>query len=699
MATMTKMRDNAHIFIIAFIVIFVAFWVVSDADIGTLLQGSQNEIGNIDGREITYQEFNALVQQVAEQRRAENEGQELDENSLASIREQVWNEFITQAVIDRAVVEYGITASDQEINDWVRSPNPPEQITQYFKDSTGALNREAYEQFLINPGPENQQALLAIEGQLRSELIRSKLTALLASTMFVTDDKLMDAYNERSLKMAANFVLFNPGVIASKDTSAPTDEEFAEYYERNKEQYKIEDSRKMKYVIFPDVAAASDSTAVLEDLQKISEKALGGADFLKLIDTYSTKPYEDAWVSLQELPAEVVSTIAGKSIGDIVGPVASDAGVALYKIMDQRDGTETLVKASHILLRVDGGQNEDAQRAKAADILREAKSSSDFAALAGRYSEEPGAVQSGGSLPWFGKGRMVKEFEEAAMAASVGSIIGPVKTQFGFHIIKIEDKTSKEVKLASIIMQIDASGRTRDLNFERAEDFAFLAGETSFDQEAQEEGLQIQETPEFSEQSGSFIPGIGLSVPLMKFAFEGAVGDISEVQRASSGYVVAVLTDNIPAGYRELSSEMKLQIAPQIVFERQMNKTLEMAKSMSSGKSIEQIAASSPALRLDSTGLFTIAQGPGSVGRDDAFIGKLMGLEIGEMTKPFKGQRGVYVAKLLMKTPFDEAAFKVGRDELRRQTLQQSQNEFIQSWLEQKKEDLEIVDNRYRFFR
>lgn len=96
MGMMTKMRDNAHVFIIAFIVVFVAFWVISDVDLGSIMQGSANEIGNVGGKAISYQEFQAVVDRVSEQRRQQNEGRELTENDFMQIREQVWNDFVTQ---------------------------------------------------------------------------------------------------------------------------------------------------------------------------------------------------------------------------------------------------------------------------------------------------------------------------------------------------------------------------------------------------------------------------------------------------------------------------------------------------------------------------------------------------------------------------------------------------------------------------
>ena len=88
------------------------------------------------------------------------------------------------------------------------------------------------------------------------------------------------------------------------------------------------------------------------------------------------------------------------------------------------------VNAAHILVK---------EESKARDILAMAKSGQDFGSLARTHSECPSA-REGGNLGWFGKGQMVKEFEEAAFKGSKGDVVGPVKTQFGWHLIKINDK-------------------------------------------------------------------------------------------------------------------------------------------------------------------------------------------------------------------------------------------------------------------
>ncbi|WP_276330851.1 peptidylprolyl isomerase [Orenia marismortui] len=104
------------------------------------------------------------------------------------------------------------------------------------------------------------------------------------------------------------------------------------------------------------------------------------------------------------------------------------------------------VKAKHILIKTDDKSEKEA-KAKAQKILKELKQGADFAKLAKKYSEGPSA-KNGGELGYFGKGRMVAEFEEAAFNLEIGEVSEPVKTQFGYHIIKVEDK--KESQLLSL---------------------------------------------------------------------------------------------------------------------------------------------------------------------------------------------------------------------------------------------------------
>jgi peptidyl-prolyl cis-trans isomerase D len=700
MGMMTRMRDHAHVFIIAFAVVFIAFWVISDINPAELLRGSRNEIGNIDGKSITYQEYQDMVEQVIKERKKENPTMETDENAIASVREQIWGDYITRAVIDHAVKDLNISVTDQEINDWVRSDNPPEVLAKYFRDSTtGTFNRENYMLFLSKPEPANREAMIQIEKQLKDELTRTKLTTALSGAIHVSEQDLRNKFIDQNLQLSASYVYFDPRTLAAKDTAAPTEQEYKDYYERNLRQFKTKELRKVKYVLFPEIPSSSDSNAIRNELNALADEARGGADFLELVKNSSEQQYQDQWFGRQMMGNPAMDKLFSEPVGSIVGPLATETGYSIYKILDQRQGTETLNEASHILFRTDGGQDDATQKQKAMDALQKAKSGQDFGALAAKLSEEPGASERKGALGWFGKGRMVPEFETAVNKAKIGEIVGPVKTQFGYHVIKVTARSAQEIKYAELRMSIKASAGTRDDLLAKARDFAYLANDKSLEEEAKYQKMKLEETPEFAKQSGSYIPNIGVNPALLKFAFENKIGTISDVFRASNGYVVCMVSDKRPEGHKPLE-DVREQIKPQVVADRQMRKTLEIAANAQKGRnSLQEIAASRAGLTVSTTGSFSLSAGAPGVGRDEAFNGTLLGMKEGQISKPIRGMRGVFIVQLQSKGGFDETAFKVKKSELRQQTLSQIQNEFIQSWLEQMKDKIKVVDNRDRFYR
>jgi peptidyl-prolyl cis-trans isomerase C len=116
------------------------------------------------------------------------------------------------------------------------------------------------------------------------------------------------------------------------------------------------------------------------------------------------------------------------------------------------------VKARHILLKVPEGADEKAWKeaeSKAKDVKKKLENGEDFAELAKKYSDDPGSKTKGGDLGFFTKGRMVPEFESAAFSLKPGELSGPVKTNFGYHIIEVKEKKAADTKaLAEVQAQI-----------------------------------------------------------------------------------------------------------------------------------------------------------------------------------------------------------------------------------------------------
>lgn len=137
-----------------------------------------------------------------------------------------------------------------------------------------------------------------------------------------------------------------------------------------------------------------------------------------------------------------------KEIGTKVDLTEEDLQI-YYKAHQDEFRTPESVRARHVLVRVDRGASEDQKkkaRDKANEILTKAKGGEDFAKLASEFSEDPGSKPNGGDLGFFQKGKMVPEFEKASFALKPGEVSGVVETQFGYHIIKVEEKKDSAVE-------------------------------------------------------------------------------------------------------------------------------------------------------------------------------------------------------------------------------------------------------------
>ena len=242
---------------------------------------------------------------------------------------------------------------------------------------------------------------------------------------------------------------------------------------------------------------------------------------------------------------------------------------------------------------------------QANELIARARKGEDFADLAKQYSSEPGASTSGGELGWFGKGRMVKPFEDVALKGRPGQILGPVKTQFGIHIIKIEGRDSREVKIADIDLPIKTSSQTKDDAMQRAQDFAFVAKDGKFEKDAEGLGLQVRETPSF--QKGGMIPGIGVNESVLKFAFEKDLGDVSEAYEVNGGVAVFKISEVKKDGVRPFD-EVKNFLRPRVVRKKKMAMMKEMVEkqraSMNDSVDLSSLVASDPRISVQSTGQF-----------------------------------------------------------------------------------------------
>jgi len=694
------MRDSMPVILIGLVVMFVVMIVFEwGMDYLGLRSRRIEVLGKVNGTTISYQEFNERVKRAIEQQKKQNKDIELDDSQTEQIRQQEWDRMVQDILLEQEIKRLGIEVTDQEIRDWViEYPETlPENIKRIFSDSTGNLNRAYLQQAINAQTPEVKNFWLQVEAMLRQQRKIEKLSSIINSTVRVSEEEILQRFQDQQIQATANYVFFDPSRYIKDEDVQITDNDLKGYYNQHQEDFKKPATRKLKYIFLSDAPSKQDTVDVLNTMNQILVTARKDVDFKSLIDMHSETKYTDAFFKHGELGPVKEKAIDTAKVGDIVGPIKDYDGYHLIKVLERREGKDEFVKASHILIQ---GANKDSIKALAQEIFQRAKKGEDFAQLAKTYSKDPGSAQHGGELGWFGKGRMIKPFEEACFKAKVGEIVGPIETQFGFHIIKVEAKDKQETKIGDIKMSVTISGQTRDALQKSAQDFMYLAREGSFENEAKLSNFQVRETPPFTR--GSVIPGIGLNPAIAAFAFEGSLGDISEVFRIQGGYVVCMISEVKKEGVSPFD-EVKEGIKAKVMREKKMEKLRTYCENIRSkiknGDSLGVVTTFDPTLTVQSTGPFPASGIPSGVGRDYTFIGTVFALKLGEISQPVAGARGYYLIQLLNKTPFDTTAYKTQWQTLRDQLLQDKRNTFITNWMTRLKENAEIVDNRDKFFR
>ncbi len=638
----------------------------------------------------------SLVRLGAEHQKQQT-GKEPDDDAYQQLRQQQWDNLVTQILIDQEIERLGLTVTDQELINWVRGDNPPESLVRRFTDSTGKFNREAYDMALNDPRLKKEWA--KIEDDLRREKGQQKLVTMLYSSVNVSDGEVMQRYLDQTMKLTANYVLFDPGRYVTDTALKAADDEMMKYYKENQDDFKQNAVRKLKYVQFPETPSSSDSAMVLNEINTLKQQTEKGVDFIEQAKTYSETPPSDNYIKPGEISQKREDAIFDAKVGSVIGPVLDVDGYHLMKILDARKGKDISVRASHILWMINPGTDTVQIYNEARKVLARAKKGEDFASLARTYSQDNSTV-NGGDLGWNGKGRWVKPFEDAAFRMRVGEISGLVRTQFGIHIIKVTGKNDREVKIADIFMGIKPSAQTKDLVFQNAQDFAYLAKQGDFEKEAALSKYQVQETGQFAK--GPVVPGIGYNDIAMKFAYERKLGDVSDPMRVQSGYAVFKISEIKEEGIKPFD-EVKEIVRQRVVNKKRMAKVAVIAEQayakLGPNDDISALKKFDPMLQVVSAENFSLNGAIPGVGRDFQFIGTAMRLKKNEISKPFEGTRGYYILQLINKTDFDSITFNKQKQSLRNQLFQERRQRFVNDWLAKVKENAKIEDEREKFFR
>lgn len=694
---MNKMRDNMHVILYmligAFIILIVFEWGMDF----TGFSNRRNEAGKVNGTSISYTQYESTYKQYLDAYRQSNQFADIDEQTEFQLRKQTWDFLVSQILLENEYEKMGLFVTDQELVDMIYSDNPPQIIAQQFRDpNTGQINREALNAAIA--APENKQAWIQVEDVIRKQLKFQKFQNILSLGSFATTNEAKEKFDEKNTKLSGRYVLYGLKRATPDSLIEVSDSDIRDYYNAHKYEYKQDPTRKARFVMFPNTPTSEDTLQIINELKA-------------LVSNFAATPNDTEFVELQsDTPVNFVKTFSRGALsepasqalfekslnaGDVIGPFQEFSNYKLVKVLDIEDG-DKVAHASHILLKPEGNKRADTLMmiAEAKSMMRQLRKGADFSALAKEKSDDVGSAKNGGSLGWFGKGKMVKPFEEAVFKGKTGQLVGPVQSQFGIHIIKIHEFDSREIRGVELVRKIKATPATMERLDRNADQFQYFASEEGFEKTAQRDSLKIHDTGDFSR--GGFIPLIGFNNTVTNFAFKNERETISPVLQVNDGFVVMQLIDKNDEGYRRLDDNLKETIRNKVLQEKKMDELFEMAKSaLKPAKALENLAENDSLLTIRSTGQVMITSNyiPG-LGREKAFVAAMGDLEEGTLSGPIETRRGIAIAELESKITGLESDFDTEKDQLKKELSREKEQEISNKWLSAMKESADIEDFR-----
>ncbi|MBU0743212.1 peptidylprolyl isomerase [bacterium] len=326
----------------------------------------------------------------------------------------------------------------------------------------------------------------------------------------------------------------------------------------------------------------------------------------------------------------------------------------------------------------------------------------DFEEAAAIYSED-GTKDEGGDLGTFDRERMVDEFSEAAFALPVGELSGPVKTQFGYHLIEVlerfeEDGEVARVHARHILLKITAGDETLTDIYERAQAFRKDALDIGFAEAAEDAALEVLHPRPLRE--GSDIPGFRNTIPGTMFAFSSSLGDIGRVMETEEFFYVIENLEYLPEGPAPLA-DVESAVIAKIGRARKSalaeQKLAPAVAALQAGGAFDGVAAEF-GLTHAVTDTFTATGNIQDVGFNSDFNRAALDNEPGVLVEKVETNRGIFAMKVLWKSAFDEAAFAAEAASIHDSLFAARQNEAVEKWYQDKLATAKVDDRRYLLY-
>ena len=611
----------------------------------SLFHGDRNELGEVAGEKIPYDEFSKRVDQTTAQYKQQLGQTALNAQFTNSIQEDTWNRFVSQIILNKESEKLGLTVSGDEAQAMVSGSNPNPQIVQYFGDpKTGQVDKAKLNSFLGNlktmkaDDPTKQQWNQFIDQMVEAKA-GEKYVSLITNGLYVNALDVKDDYESKNKLVNFKYVSLDYASIPDNKVTL-TDDDYKSYYDEHQSEFKNPaELRSFNYVSFDAAPSKEDSTAIKEQVEKLEPAFKSSTNDSLFVQVNAETKAPLVFKHKGQLGDPKLDTVMfGAQKGFIYGPYLSKGSYKLAKLVDSEVGPDS-VKARHILFDANTLGLEKAR--KMADSIEKVivSGSKSFEDMAKMYSIDKQSGEKGGDLGTFGRGAMIPVFDDAVFNGKKGEY-KIVTSQYGVHLIQIEDQkgSSQVVKVAIVDKPITASAKTQSAAYSKAQAFLATLTKDNFDAQAKKAGLTVKTAADVNALTYG-LPGLDNAREVVRWAYKADKGDFADqVYVVGDQYIIPVLTTIKPKGTLSLDL-VKKQIEPAV---RNQVKAKQLAAKLQ-GSTIDQVAQKAGAKVVPVQNVVLGNPVIPGLSLEYKVVGTLFGLQPNKLSKPIEGQRGVYV--------------------------------------------------------
>lgn len=716
MAALQKIRSKGPLLVIIIGLALFAF-IAEEAmrSIQTASSESKQRVGEIYKEKLSVQDFQNMVDEYAEVVKFTNGMGSLNDEQMTQLRDQVWNTYVNNKLIEHEAELLGLTVTDAEVQSIINSGKSPLLMqTPFRNEKTGAFDVNVLKKFLTDyEGIKSQTTQMPaeyieyytklynlwtfIEKTIREETLISKYQTLLSKSLLSNKIVNQAAFNDRNNESNILLAAFPYTLINDKDIKVD-DADLKAKYEEMKESFKqIAETRDIKYIDVEVQASAADKAALDKEMQKAYNKLTLGGDFAKIVrESGSTISYSELPVSKNALPRDIANEIDSMSAGQTKAPYyfAGDNTMNTIKLISKVSAPDS-IQFQQIQV---SGADAAVVKHTADSIMTALNQGAPFDSIAKKYGQN--ADKTWMTSRQYEGATMDLENMNFIKTLNKISVNGVEKIDFtqGSIIVKVTDRRAMIDKydIAVVKRPVEFSKETYTKAYN---DFShFIASNATLkdiEANALKNGYNLQSRNDLM-NSEHYVGGIRSTQEAMRWIFneDTDINSVSPMYECGENdhMLVVILTGVHQKGYR--SMEDVKDILTKKVME---DKKAEMLKEkMANAKSIADVMKVNGAVSDTINHVsFSASTFVSKVGYSEPIIsGAASKAENGKFISPLKGNGGVYAFQVLSKNKTAEK-YDAKSEEMQQESMNmRAASRFVNDLYEK----ANVKDNRYLFF-